>query len=147
MRRYDEFEEAISVIDTMKSIYDPPLHSKAIMKEYETDHCMDLVAASTFWLHHFGRNDKALRFCDHVVEQMLPEIEATELISKLNTLTPICRTLASQGQISTAKKALELFRSHIADPAALLRGKLHPALGFRVPMMIILKCCSSRGEA
>ncbi len=115
------------------------------MKEYVTDQCSHLVAASTFWLHHFGRSDEALRLCDHVVETMLPKIEATELVTKLTILTPICRTLASQGRTSTANKALELFRSHIANPAALAGSKAHPALGMCTPIMIILKCRSSGG--
>ena len=78
---------------------------------------------------------------------MLPEIEATELLTKLVTLTPICRTLANQKQSSAAKKALELYRTHVSDPVALAGGKVHPVLGMRVPIMIILKCCSSGDEA
>ncbi len=147
LKRQGNYEEAISVIDKIKLIYEPRLHSRVLVKEYVTDQCSHLVAASTYWLHHFGRNDEALRLCDHVVETMLPEIEATELVTKLTILTPICRTLVSQGQTSTAKKALELFRSHIADPAELAGSKAHPALGMRTPIMIILKCRSSGGEA
>eukprot|EP00985_Skeletonema_marinoi_P020068 scaffold11756_cov104-Skeletonema_marinoi.AAC.4 len=148
MRRHGNYEDALSVIDLMKSIYDPQLHSKAIMKEYATDQCSDMVAASTFWLHHFGRNDEALQLCDQVVDTMLPEIEATELVSKLNTLTPICRTLAHQRETSAAEKALGLYRTHVSDPATLAcaGGKVRPALGMCVPIMIILKFCSSGGD-
>uniref|UniRef100_A0A7S2LV68 Uncharacterized protein n=1 Tax=Skeletonema marinoi TaxID=267567 RepID=A0A7S2LV68_9STRA len=147
MKRFGKYEDALSVIDEMKSIYDPQLHSRVLVKEYVTDQCSDLVAASTFWLHHFGRNDEALRLCDQVVETMLPEIESTELLTKLTILTPICRTLTNQTQTSAAKKALELYRTHVSDPVALAGGKAHPVLGMRVPIMIILKCYSSGGEA
>jgi len=147
MRRHGKYEDALSVITEMKSVYNPQLHSKAIMKEYVTDHCSDLAAASAFWLHHYGRNDEALRLCDQVVDTMLPEIEATELVSKLTILTPICRTLANQRQTSAAKKALELFKTHVSDPAALAGSKAHPSMSMCVPIMIILKCCSSGGEA
>lgn len=140
MRRHGKYEEAVSVIDEMKSIYDPQLHSRTLVKEYVTDHCIDMVAASSFWLHHHGRNDEALQLCDQVIDTMLPEIGATELA----ILTPICRTLASQGQ---SKRALELFRTHVADPAALAGTKAHPLLGMHVIIMIILKCRSSEDEA
>eukprot|EP00984_Skeletonema_dohrnii_P018827 scaffold8903_cov157-Skeletonema_dohrnii-CCMP3373.AAC.7 len=75
MKRHGKYEDVLSVIDVMKSIYDPQLHSRAIVKEYVSDHCVDLIAASTFCLHHFGRNDEALRLCDRVVETMLAETD------------------------------------------------------------------------
>jgi len=145
MGRQGKYEEALSVIDEMNTIYDPELHSRAIIKEYTTDHCIIMTANSTIWLHHLGRCDEALRLSNEVVETSLPEIEATELVTKLNVLTPICRVMASQGQASTAKKALELFRNHVSDPAALAGNKAHPCLVMRLPIMIILKCRSSGG--
>ncbi len=145
MRRQDKYEVALSIINDMKSIYDPQLHSKAIMKEYETDNCMEMIAASTVWLNYFGHSDEALQLCEHVVDTMLPEIKATELVTKHGILIPICRTLANQGQISSAKRALELYRNHVADPAALAGSKAHPCLCMRVPIMIILKCRSLEG--
>eukprot|EP00985_Skeletonema_marinoi_P031043 scaffold35691_cov80-Skeletonema_marinoi.AAC.1 len=147
MKKFGKYEDALSVIDEMKSIYDPQLHSRVLVKEYVTDQCSDLVAASTFWLHHFGRNDEALRFCDQVVGTMLPEIESTELVTKLTILVPICRTLANQRQTSAAEKALELFKTHVSDPATLAGKKAHPSMSMCVPIMIILKCCSSEGDA
>jgi len=147
MKRHGNYEDALSVIDEMKSIYDIQLHSRVLMKEYVTDQCVEIVAASTFWLHHYGRNDEALQLCDQVVDTMLPEIEATELLTKFTILIPICRTLANQRKTSAAKKALELYRTHVSDPLALAGGKAHPALGKRVPFMIILKCYSTGGEA
>eukprot|EP00984_Skeletonema_dohrnii_P035563 scaffold35477_cov161-Skeletonema_dohrnii-CCMP3373.AAC.1 len=147
MRKQGRYEDALSVIDVLKTIYDIQLHSKVLMKEYVSDHCTEIVAASTFWLHHYGRNDEALRLCDHVIYTMLPEIKATELVTKFTILIPICRTLANQRQSSAAKKALELYRTHVSDPVTLAGGKAHPALGKRVPFMIILKCYSSGREA
>mmetsp|Transcript_4353 Transcript_4353/g.6068 ORF Transcript_4353/g.6068 Transcript_4353/m.6068 type:complete len:329 (+) Transcript_4353:382-1368(+) len=147
MKRHGKYEDALSVIDEMKSIYDPQLHSRVLVKEYVTDHCLDLIAASAFWLHHYGRNDEALRLCDQVVDTMLPVIEATELVTKLTILTPVCRTLVNQRQLSASKKAHELFRTHVSDPAALAGGKAHPSMSMCVPIMIILKCCSSEGDA
>eukprot|EP00984_Skeletonema_dohrnii_P024757 scaffold13890_cov76-Skeletonema_dohrnii-CCMP3373.AAC.2 len=147
MKRHGIYEDALSVIDEMKSVYKPQLHSRVLMKEYVTDQCTEILAASTFWLHHYGRNDEAIKLCDQVVDTMLPEIEATELLTKFTILIPICRTLVKQRQTSAAKKALELYRTHVSDPVALAGGKAHPALGKRVPFMIILKCYSSGGEA
>ena len=151
MKRHGKYEDALSVIDEMKSIYDPQLHSIVLVKEYVTDQCSELVRSCCehFLAASLGRNDEALRLCDQVVETMLPEIEATELVSKLNTLTPICRTLAHQRETSAAEKALGLYRTHVSDPATLAcaGGKVRPALGMCLPFMIILKCCSSGGEA
>ncbi len=147
MKRHCKYEEALLVIDKLISVYDPQLHSRVLVKEYVSDPCIEIIAMSTVWLHHYGHNDQALRLCDQVINTMLPEIAATELVTKLVALIPICRTLANQGQTSTAKKALELLRCHVADPAALAGSKAHPSLVIRVPIMIILKCRSSGGEA
>jgi hypothetical protein len=84
----------------------------------------------------------------HLDRTILPEIEATELVTKLCLLSPICSVLANQRQPSTAKKALELLRTHVADPAAVAGSKAHPSVIFTVPpLLIMLKCCSSGGEA
>jgi len=149
MRRQGKYEDALSVIDEMKTIYNPHIHSRVLMKEYVSDHCAEIVAASTYWLHHYGRNDEALQLCDQVVDTMLPEIEATELVTKSTILTPICRTLAKQRQSGAAKKALELYRTHVSDPVALAGGKVHPAASMSMcdSIMIVLKYCSSGGEA
>ena len=57
IRRQGKHEDALLVINEMNSIYNPQLHSEALVREYASDHCSDIVAAaSTFWLHHFGRN-------------------------------------------------------------------------------------------
>eukprot|EP00984_Skeletonema_dohrnii_P023779 scaffold12860_cov78-Skeletonema_dohrnii-CCMP3373.AAC.2 len=91
MRKQGKYEDALSVIDVMKSVYKPQLHSKVLMKEYVSDQCTEILAASTFWLHHYGRNDEAIKLCDQVVDTMLPEIEATELLTNFTILIPICR--------------------------------------------------------
>jgi hypothetical protein len=86
--------------------------------------------------------------CNRVIDTILPEIEAKELATKQCLLAPICRVLANQRQTSTAKKALELFRKHVADPAAVAGSKAHPSVIIMVPpLLIMLKCCSSGGEA
>ena len=108
MTRHGNYKDALSVIDEMKTIYDPQLHSRVLVEEYVTDQCVEIVAASTFWLHHYGRNDEALQLCDQVVDTMLPEIEATELLTKQNILTPVCRTLANQRQTKRPLSFTEL---------------------------------------
>eukprot|EP00985_Skeletonema_marinoi_P011419 scaffold5436_cov143-Skeletonema_marinoi.AAC.6 len=79
MRKQGRYKDALSVIDVLKTIYDIQLHSKVLMKEYVSDHCTEIVAASTFWLHHYGRNEEALRLCDHVIYTMLPEMRQLNL--------------------------------------------------------------------
>ncbi len=144
LRRHGNHEDALLVVGEMNSIYEPQLHSRAIMKEYVSDHCIDMLAASTYWLYHLGRNNEALQLCDKVIETMLPEIEATELVSKFHILFPICRTLTSNGGCSNAEKAFQLFRTHVADPAESAGDNLHPVVKLSWPIMVIfLKCCMS----
>lgn len=145
MRRQGMFEDCLVIIEDMKEIYDPRLHSKAILKEYVVDQCSEVIAVMTMWLCHVGRKEEALKLCDYVLESALPEMAGRSAVaSKFFTLVPICYMLKEQGQ---ATKALELYRMHVANPAEDGGAKLYPLIVATSPaVMILLKCCSSGGE-
>eukprot|EP00984_Skeletonema_dohrnii_P034754 scaffold33672_cov153-Skeletonema_dohrnii-CCMP3373.AAC.2 len=143
MRRQGKHEEAIVVIEEMKSIYDPGLHSRAILKEYVKDHCCETVAVITNWLSQDGRIEEAMKLCDDVIEA-LPEMKGTAAVqSKYFALLPICRVMTEQGQ---AKKALDLYRDTVEEPAAKGGRKMYPLVVATSPaIMITLNCASSEG--
>jgi len=147
MRKHGRYEDALSALDKMKLIYEPRLHSKVILQEYVSDHCAELLAASVSWLCYLGRKEEALRLCDYIIEKILPEIGEQEFLSLSLILYPICLCFKDQGT-DKAAHALELYEKHIIQPMAEGGKKTHPvAIHMATPMMIILNCLNSDGEA
>jgi tetratricopeptide (TPR) repeat protein len=138
-RRQGRYEDAIVVIEEIKSIYDPKLHSRAICKEYSVDHCIAQIAVTSNWLYHVGRKEEALKLCEEVIEALPEMIGAGAVGSKFFMLVPICHVLKEQ----YPTKALNLFRDHVAKPAEEGGSKRFPFIVALSPaIMIILKCLS-----
>jgi len=147
MRKYERYEDAIKSIESMKLIYEPHLHSKVLVEVYVTDHCSEILSTSVSWLCYFDRKEEALGLWDYIVEQILPEIGEREFMSLTSIIYPICLCFKDQGT-DKAAHALELYEKHIIQPMAEGGKKTHPvAIHMATPMMIILNCLNSDGEA
>ena len=99
----------------MRTFYIPKVHSKAIMQEYVSDHCADMISTSITWLHYLNRPEEAMAVSSYVINQILPEIAETELFSLLLLLVPVLRLLKDQEQ-EHATKVLKLLEKYIAEP-------------------------------
>ena len=143
MRKYGRYEDAVSAIDEMKLVYEPSLHTKVISRDYVTDHCAEILAASVSWLCYLNRKEEALRLCDYIIEQILPEIGEREFLSLNVILYPICLCFKEQGG-KRVTQALELYEKHIIHPTE--GEKRHPIVAnMIIPMIIILNFRSSDG--
>jgi len=114
-KRHGQYEEAIATVNTMRAFYIPKVHSEAIMQEYVSDHCADMISTSITWLYYLNRIEEAIAVSNYVIDQILPEIAETELFSLLLLLVPITRLLKDQGQ-EHATKVLKLLERYIAEP-------------------------------
>jgi len=144
LRKYGRYEDALLAVDEMKLSYNPHLHSKVILEEYTSDHCADILAASVAWLCYLDRKEDALRLCDYIIKQILPEIGEREFISLTVILYPICLYFKDQGKAKAAD-ALDLYQKHIILPN---KGvKTLPVVAELItPMKIMLNCCCSDGD-
>ena len=70
-----QYNEAIAVVDEMKSLYDPKMHSAAIAKDYGRDHCAALYAASALHYQHLNLFEEAMEVCGDATTRILPEME------------------------------------------------------------------------
>ena len=87
-----------------------------------------------------------MHLCDYVTEQIIPEIDADELLSLVYILLPVVGILKDQGG-ENATKALELYTKHITNPLCKAGKKGHPAVVSITPViMVILNCRSSIGK-
>ena len=114
-KRHGQYEEAIATVNTMRTFYIPKVHSKAIMQEYVSDHCADMISTSITWLHYLNRPEEAMAVSSYVINQILPEIAETELFSLLLLLVPVLRLLKDQEE-EHATKVLKLLEKYIAEP-------------------------------
>ena len=114
-KRHGQYEEATATVNTMRAFYIPKVHSKAIMEEYVSDHCADMISTSITWLQYLNRTEEAKAVSKYVTDQILPEIQETELFSLLLLLVPITRLLKDQGQ-EHSTKVLKLLEKYIAEP-------------------------------
>ena len=144
MRKYGRYEDAVTVTEEMKLIYEPRLHSKVILQDYVSDHCAEILAASVSWLCYFDRKEEALGLCDYIIEQILPEIGEKEFISFTMILYPVFLLFKDQG-VERVTQALELYEKHVIQPT--VGKKRHPIVAETItPMKIILNCRCSDGD-
>jgi len=123
MRKYGRYEDAVSALDEMKLVYEPSLHTKVISRDYVTDHCAEILAASVSWLCYLGRKEEALRLCDYIIECVLPEIGERDFLSLGVIVYPICLYFKDQGG-ERVTQALELYEKHVIQPTEGEKG--HP---------------------
>jgi len=163
MARYGNYEGAASVVDEMKAIYDPQIHSKAIAREYSAEHCAKSVALSALWHHYLnpqlGSNRAlqgehssratAMETVDYVVERILPEIGRDQFVDFTWILIPIILVSKEHGPVEV-KRALTIYKEYVADPILITKKKAHWVMAPTVrPLLILLnsanalKSCSS----
>ena len=118
--KIQKFDGAFAVIEKMKSLYDPALHTAAISKKYGVDHSANMIAISALWHQHLNQTEKALATCDDVIQHILPEVAKTN-VNNSNMLglnyfmLPIIQFLISQGR-SGANRAYDLYNTYVVEP-------------------------------
>jgi tetratricopeptide (TPR) repeat protein len=134
------FDDAVIVIKDMNRIYDPVKHGRVIAEEYGSDHCCNVVALSTLWLKHLGREQEATIICDDIIERCLPEIDETNILGRILVLMPTIAVLRSSGQV---ERTVELYTQFVAEPVKGFGKKWSsPAKSIIRPLALLLKVCS-----
>lgn len=115
-----EFNDAFAVLDKMKSLYDPALHSAATADTYGTDHSANMFATSALWHQHLNQTEQALSVCDDVIRLIIPEVGSTNtnnsnILGINQVIFPIIRVLMAQGRVG-ADRAYALYNSHVVEP-------------------------------
>ncbi|KAL9184976.1 hypothetical protein ACHAXT_002753 [Thalassiosira profunda] len=140
------YEEAIKVLDAMKAIYDPALHSNLVARAYGSDHCATQIAVSALYYQYLGRSDLSAQICTNVIESILPEVEKTNSdggnwLGVVGLIMPLTQAMRSQG-LNGADRAQGIFSNHVLKSYS---GGNNHARFFVRPLTILLKCCSSIG--
>lgn len=132
------FESAIDIVEQIKLIYDPAIHSKTIAEEYSLDHAGNIISMSALWLYHLNRQEDALVVCDKVIDTILPEYCEKDFLNLTLLLLPIIKVLIMAQGCDGAKRSRELYDKHVYKPGGNTKGFATPVMR---PLMILLSCC------
>lgn len=140
LAKNQSFENALVVVEDIKLIYNPALHSKAIADEYSLDHAGNIVSMSALWLYHLDRPDEALVVCNYVIDTILPVYGENDLLGLTLLLLPIIKVLLKTQGCEGARRGRELYDRHIFKPGGNRGGFAKPVMR---PLMILLTCSST----
>lgn len=144
--RHQKFNDALTIVEDIKVMYNPKLHSLTIAESYGSDHCAVTVAMSAIWLHHLNRKEEALERCNEVIETILPEVSiAGSLLGITYLLAPVIQVLRAQGPEGVIR-ARELYYEHVAKPFHSGIGRESHAKYFVRPLSIVLDCDSNASD-
>jgi hypothetical protein len=124
MAKNADYEGAVAVIASMRAIYDPQLHNKALTSTYKCDHCAAGISLGILLHHHIGNISDARNSIDYVIESILPTIPKDNYIDLIFCLIPIMMVSKELGQ-AEARRARDLFKEYVADPVNANKGKIH----------------------
>ena len=120
LSKIQKFDCAFAVLEKMKSLYDPEIHTAAIAKAYGVDHAANMFAISALWHQHLNQTEKALATCEDVIQHVLPEVAKTntnnsDMLGLNYFMLPIIQFLTSQGQ-NGANRSYDLYNSYVVEP-------------------------------
>lgn len=107
------FEEALEVVDQVKSIYDIETQHALICKAYGSDRLGQIISISVNFHAMLGQTNSALETCLFVVENIIPKSDPKNVHNSYCLCFPVIVVLKENG---FAMKALELFRTRVVEP-------------------------------
>lgn len=129
-----EFDKALAVLDEVKSLYDPGMHSTAISNDYGSDHCANTISLSSLWLLYLDRPTDALKTSNDVIACILPAIDGrNNMLGLTLLLMPVVFVLKFHGE---EERAQRLFDESIAQ--AFGNDSKSPAKAIIRPVMMLL---------
>lgn len=135
-----DFDRALVIVDDIKLIYNPALHSKTIADDYSLDHAGNIISMSALWLLYLERQEEALVVCNSVIHTILPEFGEKDLLGLTLLLVPIIKVMLKTQGNEGASRARELYEKHVVKPGS---NKESHAKSVMRPLMILLTCCST----
>ena len=124
MAKNSDFGGAVSVIGSMKSIYDPELHNKALTVTYKMDQCAAKISFGILLHHYLGNNEEVQSSMKYVVESILPFIPKDNYLDLMVNLIPVVMVSKDLGH-AEARRARDLLKEYVPSPMSANKGKVH----------------------
>mmetsp|Transcript_2209 Transcript_2209/g.4203 ORF Transcript_2209/g.4203 Transcript_2209/m.4203 type:complete len:551 (+) Transcript_2209:189-1841(+) len=111
--RLGNFEQALEVVERIKSIYNIETQHAAICKAYASDRVAQSFSHSVNFNNSLGRTQAALETCSYVVEEIVPKSDPKNVHNTFCLLYSVVIALKENG---LALKARDIFQTRVVDP-------------------------------
>jgi len=111
--RLGNFEQALEVVERIKSIYNIETQHAAICKAYASDRVAQSFSHSVNFNNYLGRTQAALETCSYVVEEIIPKSDPKNVHNAFCLLYPVVIALKENG---LPLKARDIFQTRVVDP-------------------------------
>jgi hypothetical protein len=107
--RLGDFETAINMEESLKSMYNVEYFSLDLTDNYGTDIGAQCIATSALWRLSIDKADEALATCRYVTTEILPFLEQRNVHVSFMVLYPVMWVLVECGFALEARSAFEQF--------------------------------------
>jgi len=112
LSRQGNFEEALVIQKKLEDIYDAKALCDAICEEYSCDHTAQNYGYSVLWYEILGRFEEAQLQIEFILDELMPEMPATNMHNSMMILYPVIFVLKEKGK---PRKAEKVFLTFIYD--------------------------------
>lgn len=111
--RLGHFEQALDVVERIKSIYNIETQHDAICKAYGSDRVAQAFSHSVNHNNALRRIDAALDTCNCIIDEIIPKSDPKNIHNMVCLLYTVLTTLAEKG---FARRARDVFQARVLDP-------------------------------
>lgn len=111
--RLGHFEQALGVVERIKSIYNIETQHEAICKAYGSDRVGQAFSHCVNYYNALQRTESALEACNYIVDEIIPKSDPKNIHNMVCLLYTVLVTLAEKG---FASKARNVFQARVLDP-------------------------------
>ena len=111
--RLGHFEQALEVMEKIKSIYNIDTQHEAICKAYGSDRVAQAFSHSVNYSNALQRTKAALDTCNYILDEIIPKSDPKNIHNMVCLLYTVLITLAEKG---FARKARDVFQARVLDP-------------------------------
>jgi len=111
--RLCHFEQALDVVERIKSIYNIETQHEAICKAYGSDRVAQAFSHSVNYNNALRRFDAALDTCNYIVDEIIPKSDPKNIHNMVCLLYTVLITLTEKG---FARRARDVFKARVLDP-------------------------------
>jgi tetratricopeptide (TPR) repeat protein len=107
--RQGQYEDALFCHERLKRVYIVEKHSGLVVEAYATDRCAQNYGNASNCLYRLGRVEEALKVCDVILDELMPQMDLRNLHNSLIMIYPTLWIFKNQNMPERSLSALKKF--------------------------------------
>ena len=138
--RLGKYNVALESFGLLRDIYDPLEHSEKISAVYGTDRSAQAFSQAALWHMQLGNDTAAFKACDHVINNLLPAMDPTNILNMCEMLLPVI-WVDKISKKHDPKRMRDLFDTYVVQNFETHMGKdgSTPCKPVFKPMLLLLE--------